>query len=329
MRRFGSRNGRRGQDDLKADSFRLRQHCGAGVPPAPCRRDGCTTLWRAGSWRAGLALKVFLRLDLVARKPLGEGPLYEFIVALLQPYTFLALCIALALACAWRSTRPRGRALKAACLLTGVLLVLSTEAAGYLAIGSLEWAYRPSAHVPLPTDTIVVLSGGMSILDEAGKEVQLGTDTLKRCLYAARLYRRAGGCRMVLSGGKVDWTEPGPTFAAAMRDFLVEIGVRPDNLVLEDKSSSTHENAIYSKPLLEQTGSGRIFLVTEASHMYRSEKCFRAQGVDVTPAACDQHVGRFEFAPTTFLPSARGISQVVRASHEWLGLAWYRLRGRI
>jgi uncharacterized SAM-binding protein YcdF (DUF218 family) len=251
--------------------------------------------------------------------------LYEFIVGLLQPFTFLTLSIAVALAWAWRSVRPRGRALNAACLLMGVLFVLSTEAVGYLASGSLEWAYPPTAPVPLPTDTVVVLSGGMSILDDAGKEVQLGNDTLKRCLYGARLYRRAGGCRMILSGGKVDWTEPGPTFAAAMRDFLVEIGVRPDDLVLEDK----YENAVYSKPLLEQTGGGRIFLVTEAAHMYRSEKCFRAQGVDVTPAACDHHIGRFEFVPTTFLPSARGISQVVRASHEWLGVVWYRLRGRI
>jgi uncharacterized SAM-binding protein YcdF (DUF218 family) len=255
--------------------------------------------------------------------------LYEFIVGLLEPFTFLMLCIAAALAWAWRSTHPRGRTLKAACLLTGVLFVLSTEAVGYLAIASLESAYPRSANVPKPTDTLVVLSGGLSVSDEAGKDVRLGDDTLKRCLYAVQLYRRAGGCRMILSGGKVDWKKPGPTFAAAMRDFVIEMGVRPDDLALEEKSSTTYENAVYSKPLLEQSGGGRIFLVTEATHMYRSEKCFHAQGVDVTPAPCDHHVGRFEFIPTTFLPSARGISQVVRASHEWLGVAWYRLRGRI
>jgi uncharacterized SAM-binding protein YcdF (DUF218 family) len=262
------------------------------------------------------------------RDSIIEGALYEFITGLLEPYTFLTVCIAVALALAWKNTRPRGRALKAACLLVSVLFVVSTEAVGYLAIASLESAYPPTPETPKPTDTLVVLSGGLSV-DEAGEEVRLGDDTLKRCLYAVRVYRRAGGCRMILSGGKVDWSEPGPTYAAAMRDFVVEMGVRPDDLVLEEKSSSTYENAVYSKPLVAQTGGGRIFLVTEATHMYRSEKCFRAQGVDVMPAPCDHHVGRFESTPNTFLPSARGISQVVRASHEWLGVVWYWLRGRI
>jgi uncharacterized SAM-binding protein YcdF (DUF218 family) len=266
---------------------------------------------------------------LLARQTISEGALYEVIVGLLEPFTFLALCLALALAWAWRSTVPRGRALKAACFLMSAVIVLSMPAVGYLALGSLEWPYPPSADVPLPTDTVVVLSGGVSVLDDAGKEVRLGDETLKRCLYAARLYRRAGGCRMILSGGKVDSTKPGPTFAAAMKDFLVEIGVRPDDLVLEEKASTTYENAVYSKPLLAQNDGGRIFLVTEATHMSRAEKCFRLQGIDVTPLPCDHHVGRWEFEFTAFVPSARGISQVGRASHEWLGLLWYRLRRRI
>jgi uncharacterized SAM-binding protein YcdF (DUF218 family) len=255
--------------------------------------------------------------------------LYELVVGLLEPYTFLALCLTAALAVAWRQTRPRGRALKAACLVMGLLFVLTTEAVGYLAIGSLERAYPLSAGVPKPADTLVVLSGGLSISDDEGHQVRLGDDTLKRCLYAVRLYRRSGGCKMILSGGKVDWSKPGPTYAAAMRDFVVELGVRPEDVVLEEKSSTTYENALYSKPLLPETDRGTIFLVTEATHMYRSEKCFRKVGIDVKPAPCDHHVGRLEVVPSTFLPSARGASQLVRASHEWLGVVWYRLRGRI
>ena len=256
--------------------------------------------------------------------------MYELFVGLLEPYTFLALCLTVALALAWRQTRPRGRALKAACVVMCLLFVFTTELTGYLAMGSLEWAFPMSAAIPKPTDTLVVLSGGLSVSgDGANLKVRLGDDTLKRCLYAVRLYRRSGGCRMILSGGKVDWSKPGPTYAAAMREFVVELGVRPDDVVLEDKSSSTYENALYSKPLLQEAGEGTIYLVTEAAHMYRSERCFRKQGIDVTAASCDHHVGGLELIPTTFLPSSRGASQVVRAAHEWLGVVWYRLRGRI
>jgi len=175
----------------------------------------------------------------------------------------------------------------------------------------------------------VVLSANIVVEDDAGRQVRLGQATYERCHYAARLYRQAGRCRVVLSGGKVDWSARGPTFAAAMRDFMIEVGVRPDDLILEEKSSTTFENAAFSKPLLGDLAGVRVFLVTDASHMGRSQRCFRAQGVDVIPAPCNHHALNWEFAPTNFVPAASGILAVDTAAHEWLGCVWYRLRGRI
>jgi uncharacterized SAM-binding protein YcdF (DUF218 family) len=255
--------------------------------------------------------------------------MYNFVVQLFDPYTLLVLGLAIATGRACWRQRPRSRWLVAATALVGLLVVCSTPYAGFLALGSLEWPYPAIADTPARTDTIVVLSGGVIVDDEEGKQARLDCSSLQRCYYAAQLYHKAGRCRMVLTGGKIDWTVPGPTYAAAMRDSVLALGVRPEDVVLEEKASSTYENARYTKPLLQNAGKTRIWLVTEASHMNRSERCFRALGIDVTPAPCDHHAWRHRYSVNSFLPSSGGISQVCRAAHEWRGRLWYRLRGRI
>lgn len=255
--------------------------------------------------------------------------MYEVFGLLFEPYTALLMSIAVTTVWAWRRQRPRSRTLLAANILLGLLLVLSTRAAGYFAQGSLEWSYSPRDDAPLPNDMIVVLGGGQIVDDDAGHQVRLADSTFQRCHYAAQMYKRAGGCRMILCGGKIDDSIPGPSLAETMRAFMVEIGVPAHDLRLESRSRSTYENALYAKPLLENRGDSRVWLVTEALHMNRSERCFRALGVSTRPAPCDYHAGRKVFAPTSFVPSSSGISGVGRATHEWLGLIWYRLKGRI
>jgi uncharacterized SAM-binding protein YcdF (DUF218 family) len=255
--------------------------------------------------------------------------MYAIVTQLLEPYTFLLLSLALAILWAWRATSPRHRSLTVAGVLVGLLIVLSTPIMGYLADGSLEWSYPMPTEIPAPNDTIVVLSGDLINEDLEGRYVRLGGTTFARCQYAARLYKQAGGCRIVLSGGQANTSLPSPTLAAAMRDFFVGMGIPRDDLVLEDKSTTTYENALYSKPLLEQAGESRIWLVTGATHMRRAEGCFRTQGISVVPAACDHHALEMETTPGMFIPSSKGISRVGHAAHEWLGLAWYWLRGRI
>lgn len=255
--------------------------------------------------------------------------MYNLVVQLLEPYTVLVLSLAAASTWAWRRQRPRSRFLVTVSVLVTVLVVLSMPFVGDLVLGSLEWSYPTTSAVPTPADTIVVL-GGNVVLDLARPtRLRLGRSTVQRCHYAAQLYRQAGHCRLLLSGGRIGWSAPIPTEAEAMRDYMLEFGVRPEDIVLEDRSSTTYENALYSKDFLADRGSGRVFLVTEAAHMYRSEGCFRAQGVDVIPAACDHHAWRRNFAPTQFLPTTRGISYVTQAAYEWRGCLWYRLTGRI
>lgn len=259
--------------------------------------------------------------------------MYALIKQLCEPYTLLVVASALAVAAMWRCQRPRGRLLQAAALLLALLCLLSLPLTGYLAMGSLEWWYPPATDAPDSYDTLIVL-GGDYYVEADGIHARLGKSSMQRCYYAAQLYKQAGGCRVVLCGGKVDPADPGPTLASTMREFMLELGVQADDLLLEDRSATTYENALFATDILKAEGllgpdRGRVWLATEASHLFRGERCFRALGVGVICAPCDQHAGRWEFRSTTLVPSASGIVNVNRAAYEWAGVVWYLARGRI
>jgi len=254
--------------------------------------------------------------------------MYEILIHLVEPYTLLLLCLTAALVWACRRQRPRSAALVTSTVLVGCLVVLSLPVTGHLAMRSLESAYPPSDDVPGPDDTLVVLSCELVLEKLHPVQVRLGYESAARCLHAVRLYKRAGRCRIVLSGGKID-SGPSPALARAMQRFVVELGIRPEDILLEDKSSTTYENALYSKALLKDEADRRIWLVTAASHMNRAERCFRKQGFIVTPAPCDHQAAVWRFSPFDYVPSSGGLEMVTRAAHEWQGRIWYRLRGKI
>src|SRR5690606_15628957 len=64
---------------------------------------------------------------------------------------------------------------------------------------------------------------------------------------AYQMYREGWVQYLILSGGKGD---EGPSEAEGMKQYLVEKGIPPDRLLLEDKSRNTAENIANSKKIL-------------------------------------------------------------------------------
>lgn len=72
----------------------------------------------------------------------------------------------------------------------------------------------------------------------------------------------------ILSGGK----GPGEdiTEAECMRRELVKRGIPNQRLYLEDQSSTTRENLLFSRELMEREGlSGSVMIISNSFHMYR------------------------------------------------------------
>lgn len=240
------------------------------------------------------------------------------VAALVLPPTSLVLLALLGLA--WsRRARRLGTALAAAALIG--LLVLGTGAVSQALIRTLEVAPLADAKAT-GAQAIVILAGGRSRgAPEWGGETVRAL-TLQRVRYGARLARETG-LPVLVSGGK-----PGGgrhAEAELMRDLLRdEFGIAPR--WVEAASETTYDNARLGAAALLPAGVERVLLVTDAWHMPRARAAFERHGLKVTPAPTG-YLGQTAFHPLQLVPNAESLRVAHVALAEWLGIAWYRLRG--
>ncbi|MCE9548567.1 MAG: YdcF family protein [Planctomycetia bacterium] len=255
--------------------------------------------------------------------------LFQWLRDFLHPLPLLFLGVAAAMIWCWRRQPEARRRLRWVVLALAMLWIWCMPLTGYLALGSLEWAYPPSKSLPADVQAIVVLSGGIDYADAVRPKAVLAPDTLARCLHGADVYRDLPTCPVLLSGGKVDAQNIGPQLAESMRDLMIELGIPAEKLLLEAGSRNTYENAVESARILKSAGIQRIVLVTDAAHLPRAVRCFRAQGIEVVPSGCRYMATAFPWSPAALVPQSYGAVGVEYAFHEWLGLVLYRIQGRI
>lgn len=254
--------------------------------------------------------------------------MYRFWTELAQPFTILYLITLLAILNLWR----RRRETRCALLLVTIPFVaykaVRTPIIAYLLLNTLEGQYPRLEERPTDAEAIVVLGGSLLPADSSPVRARLGEDSDERCVYAAKLYRAGPACPVLVSGGKLDPESPGAACAPVMRRELLALGVRESDVISEDRSRTTFENAVESKKLLEERQIRKVILVTDAVDMVRAVRCFRKQGFDVIPAPCHYRAD-LSGSALDFVPGNGAARNCERVWHEWLGVAWYWLHGRI
>jgi uncharacterized SAM-binding protein YcdF (DUF218 family) len=247
--------------------------------------------------------------------------LYSLANEFTEPFALALLFVLAASFLAWRRARRGGGGLALGAL---VLVLLCHPLTAWLALWSLERQHPPSP-VPPDVQAIVVLSGGMRATPDG--RGQLAEDSTTRTVCAANVYQRLGPRPVVATGGLVPALPQAGPLSAKMRTLLLQLGVRPRDIVVETASRTTAENASLTAPLLSARGIRRIVLVTDAAHMPRSVLAFRKHGLDVVPVACSYTALKPPAIWTSLVPGVAAAVGVQRAVHEWVGIAWYRLRG--
>ncbi len=209
-------------------------------------------------------------------------------------------------------------------LAVGWLYLCSTSLFANVLMGTLERGFMPRAMSVIgKADAIVLLGGAMRGDTHMGTLPDLNQHA-DRLVHAVALFKAGKAPMMLLSGGGPEGTR---SEAQQMKDILAVMGVPAKQLVLENQSRDTHDNAVNSAPLLKARGMQRILLVTSAYHMRRSVALFEAQGLEVVPAPTDyQQLVASQVLPD-WLPVVGNLSQTTHALHEIVGYWIYRWRG--
>ena len=99
----------------------------------------------------------------------------------------------------------------------------------------------------------------------------------RRCQLAATQYHRTKGTRVIACGGaQRDETE---TEALTMKKQLIEFGVAPDDILLEELSQTTMENLRNAWLLLTKEDRGDLLIVTSDYHRARVRLIARRLGI--------------------------------------------------
>ena len=212
-------------------------------------------------------------------------------------------------------------------LAAGGLLFLGALPVGSYLTGVLENRFPIPRDLPASVDGIIVLGGVVSAYgSEQRGQTQIGS-SIERLTSMVELARRYPEAKIVFTGGSGSPTKQGYKEADAVKELLPIFAIDPIRVLLERESRNTLENAQRSKKLVNPQPEESWILVTSAFHMPRAVGVFRQQGWEILPYPVD-----YETLPnSSFLPTLdllAGLSQMSKASHEWLGLVSYRIMGR-
>jgi uncharacterized SAM-binding protein YcdF (DUF218 family) len=119
--------------------------------------------------------------------------------------------------------------------------------------------------LPQKDHAIVIL--GYALADD-GKMQQTLIERLKAGLKIAKEYPNS---KIIVTGGV---PKQGVTEADAMSEWLISQGIEKERIILENKSTDTVENGLFSMAKLEKEGLKDVTLVTSASHMRRALTVF-------------------------------------------------------
>ncbi|MBI4449749.1 YdcF family protein [Candidatus Uhrbacteria bacterium] len=266
--------------------------------------------------------------------PLNMFTFLKLLRPFLLPPTLLAAAFAIGCVLVWRNRKRSGLRILLGALVVYVLLSLDPIANGLAWTLERSYVMPPSLDAHRDAAAIVILAGGAAEADERRDVGELSGASWRRLWRGISVYHALGGSvPIIYSGGSGDPFNAVSHEAELARSYATAAGIPADSFMIETASRTTHENGSAVVRLLwerrPEMVSPKVLLVTSAWHMRRAVAVFEGLGVAIVPIPADFAARTPRVTPLSFFPSADSFSSSVTSIHEWVGIAGYRLLGRI
>jgi uncharacterized SAM-binding protein YcdF (DUF218 family) len=176
---------------------------------------------------------------------------------------------------------------------------------------------------------LAIVLGGMGRIDERQAKFDFGYSG-DRLFQTLDLYYKKRVSKLLITGGSGSISKPNHREAIYVKKYLENISIPDSNIIIENNSKNTYENAIYTKHILDSMHfKGSILLVTSSFHMKRSLAVFEKAGFkNITPYVTNKITGtrKFEF-DYCFIPNIDAILNLNLISHEMFGYITYKAKG--
>lgn len=168
-----------------------------------------------------------------------------------------------------------------------------------------------------------ILLGGFSDYDYIKNKHNFKKEA-DRLIYTLQLYNQGIIKNIFISGGNGNLFNNNYKESETIKDFLIQNKIDSNDVIIENQSRNTKENAINSAKLLDK--KNEYILITSAIHMKRSILCFENEGLKIIPFSVDNSMSyssnKIEYI---LLPRARVLENWEDLIHEIIGYYVYIL----
>ncbi len=168
---------------------------------------------------------------------------------------------------------------------------------------------------------IVVLGIGTQVWSQ-NQLVKTASLGYPRLFEGARLYfdclKHSTQCTLLLSGG--DPLKRGITEAEVMKLDLLSIQIPEKDILVEDKSLNTFQNAMYSSKIIDELKPTSVYLVSSGLHLKRAQLYFRHFERPTIGAPAD-----FVTGFKSQIPLSAHLFLMDRTLHEFIGIIRYNI----
>lgn len=248
----------------------------------------------------------------------------QFLSFLAMPLTMVILFL---LAAFFFTPKSTGRKILGAGIV--LLLLFSNPFLSNLALLAWEPPYKSFDEIP-PSEIGIVLTGVTNLNKTTSDRTFFGKGA-DRITQALQLYRMGKIKKILITGGQGLNPTNTSSEAELLKRFLIMTGMPETDILIEEKSVNTRENALFTKAFLEKQGidiEQEFVLITSAFHMPRSKKCFDKVGLKTIPFPVDYYSHDIKYdLPSLLYPGPGSIANWQLLVKEWIGLVVYRLVG--
>ena len=171
-----------------------------------------------------------------------------------------------------------------------------------------------------------IVLGGFSGYDKHKNRVEFN-ECGDRLFYAIQLYKSRKINNILISGGNGQLLNDGYMESEWSKDFLINCGIPEENILIENKSRNTWENALYTSDILEKKKNKKLLLITSSWHMKRAKFCFEKNNMNTDFFPTDytkKHIKiNFEYL---LIPNSKSFVRWETLIKEFIGNIVYKIK---
>ncbi len=189
---------------------------------------------------------------------------------------------------------------------------------------------KDMSEIEIPYDIGIVLGGFTTDIPSNRDRIHFNNN-VERLTNALELYHQKKIKKILLTGGNPRIFKDAISEARLAENFLLKTGFPKEDILIEDQSRNTYENARnVSEIIKSQFPDARCLVISSASHLRRAKRTFKKTNLDFDIFSTGISTGKISFSfNKLIIPSLDGFHKWDRIFYECFGLFYYKLRGYI